>query len=123
MRRKYNNTMKKIATTTLALAIALFSFNAMAQLKGPAYKNGSISEKYQGTSEVKVAEEPASVKGPVAKNNRFAAFEEDKSVVITASADGKSAAKKNYKVVNLKSSETKYDKGLKGPKFKNHKGK
>tara|TARA_B100000989_G_scaffold225117_1_gene172421 strand:- start:63 stop:410 length:348 start_codon:yes stop_codon:yes gene_type:complete len=114
--------MKKIATTTLALAITFFAFNAMAQLKGPAYKNASISEKYQGTSEVKVANEPAAIKGPVAKNNRFAAFDEDKAVVVTAAADGNTAAKKNYKVVDLKSSETKYDKGLKGPKFKNHRG-
>ncbi len=113
--------MKRIATTTLALAITLFSFNVMAQLKGPAYKNGSISEKYQGTSEVKVANEPASVKGPVAKNNRFAAFENDKSVV-TASLDSNTTApEKKYKVVNLKSTKTKYDKGLKGPKFKNYK--
>ncbi|MEQ8338103.1 MAG: hypothetical protein RIA62_12195 [Cyclobacteriaceae bacterium] len=113
--------MKKIATTTLALTITFFAFNAMAQLKGPAYKNASISEKYQGTSEVKVANEPSAVKGPVAKNNRFAAFESE-TPVVTASADSNTAAKKNYKVVNLKSAETKYDKGLKGPKFKNHRG-
>ncbi|MBV6643779.1 MAG: hypothetical protein KI791_23875 [Cyclobacteriaceae bacterium] len=112
--------MKKIITTTLTIAIALFAFNVSAQLKGPAYKNASISEKYQGTSEVKVANEPSAIKGPVAKNNRFAAFEEDKPVV-TASADGNTAAKKNYKVVDLQASETKYDKGLKGPKFKNYK--
>ncbi len=113
--------MKKIITTTLTLAIALFALNVSAQLKGPAYKNASISEKYQGTSEVKVANEPSAVKGPVAKNNRFAAFEEDKTSVVTASADSDTAAKKNYKVVNLQSTETKYDKGLKGPKFKNYK--
>ncbi len=115
--------MKRSIITTLAIAIAFLSFNAMAQLKGPAYKNAKASEKYQGTSEVQVAKDPTALKGPEAKNNRFDAFKEAKPVM-TASVDSNTAApEKKYKVVDLKAKETKHTKGLKGPRFKNYRGK
>ncbi len=117
--------MNRLAKITLASAILLVSFGMNAQsLKGPAYKNGSISEKYQGNSKVAVRVDPTAVKGPEAKNHRHIKSQSEK-VILTASLKDTNyvADPKHYKVVDLKAKETKHSKGLKGPKFKNYRGK
>ena len=113
--------MKRSIITSLVLAIA-FSFGAMAQ-KGPAYKNAKPSEKYDGTSVVKLRVDPNSVKGHEAKNQRFADFKEPKTVMTASLDSNEIASEKKYKEVDVKSSDSKYTKGLKGPKFKNYRGK
>lgn len=111
--------MKRLSTPLFTIAIALFAFVATAQDKGPAFKNAKVSEKYAGTSVVKMSTEPGAVKGPMAKNNRFSDFKEPQAVM-TAGADGTQVAQdRKYKVVDLQDSESKITRNVKGPKFKN----
>ncbi|XOV93835.1 MAG: hypothetical protein ACFHWX_03800 [Bacteroidota bacterium] len=113
--------MKNLITASLAIAITLFSFNAMAQLKGPAYKNASVKEKYQGDSKVTMTNNPTELKGPEAKNQKFGSLDKTEPVLTASLNDSNMAInQKKYKVVDVKASESKFDKGLKGPRFKNY---
>ena len=113
--------MKNLITATLVIAITLFSVDAMAQLKGPAYKNASVKEKYQGDSKVIMENNPTELKGPEAKNQKFGSLDKTEPVVTASLNDSNVMVSQNkYKVVDVKASESKFDKGLKGPKFKNY---
>lgn len=116
--------MNRSVALTLALAVGILlslGTTAQSKKKGPAYKNASISEKYQGTSQVIVRTDPTELQGPKAKNHK-PSDNDYSGVVYTASlSDSNYTADKKFKVIDLKSSKTKYDKGLKGPRFKNYK--
>ncbi len=130
--------MKKIiAIAALSIATVTAGFANGNNLTGPKYKNAHPSDKYDGTSEVLMRENPRQFQAAEFKNvdtwkfekeiiepgNKFQAPAED----LMASNDPNFLAEEDnsekiiYKRVDINEVEGINKKGLKGPAYKNYK--
>ena len=129
--------MKKLITIA-ALSVAMITTGfAQSNLKGPQYKNAQPSEKFKGTSELLIRENPRQFQAAEYKNLNTRNYEkeileseiefltpsEDLMVSINASfiTEEETTEKIVYRRVDLADSEGINKKGLKGPAYKNFK--
>jgi hypothetical protein len=127
---------KSILITALVLLIATAGFAQTKDTQGPNYKNGKISEKYEGNSSILIRENPNQFQGPANKNFKPSNYDMEvidsnglqKPEKLTASTENKSYAAEEegketiiYRRVETKDMKGKNTQGLKGPAYKNYK--
>ena len=133
-----NKIMKKSILIAVLSIVVIFSGLAQTNgLKGPAYKNAKVSEKYDGNSTLLIKVNPRQFQGPQYKNFNKNDYEieiidsnsdlqkPDSDLIVSSKnviyTTDKGTEKIIYRRVHTKDMKGKNLKGLKGPAYKNYK--